>query len=118
MKVSAKPLIESCTQVLSQQIQTEVENTITLWNDSQKNLEDLCIKYQNTVELWSKYNNDIKAVKQWIDDPKQYTTKTTNEEIKVRLIISFTFVCLKIVWNSLFFISSFSYYTLRIVSHK
>lgn len=68
LRITAKPLIDTCTPDVAQHIDAAVQEAVTAWNDTRENLLELRTKYQRAVQLWQQYREASAAVKVWADE--------------------------------------------------
>lgn len=88
LKAAAEPLRESCAAEVCEKIDTAVNETVEAWETTKAELDALCVKYQNAVNLWEKYRDSSAAVKSWIDTQMGSVANLPPEEalkqVKVR----------------------------------
>lgn len=68
LHTSAKPLIETCSPNIVQQINESVKIAEAEWKESNDNLRNLHDKYERALKLWHKYRDSSDAIKNWAAD--------------------------------------------------
>lgn len=82
---SADSLIKTCQPEVSAQVETSVKETVQAWDEKTVQLEDLCKRYQQAVELWSRYKKASDAIASWSDELLHSVNDLPPEEaLKVR----------------------------------
>ncbi|XP_026681899.1 uncharacterized protein LOC103512693 isoform X1 [Diaphorina citri] len=65
---SADSLIKTCKPEVSAEVESSVKETVQAWDEKTVQLEDLCKRYQQAVELWSRYKQASDAIANWSDE--------------------------------------------------
>lgn len=65
---SADSLIKTCKPEVSTEVESSVKETVQAWDEKTVQLEDLCKRYQQAVELWSRYKQASDAIANWSDE--------------------------------------------------
>lgn len=65
LHITAKPLIETCSPIVVQQINESVRVAEIGWKDTNNNLHNLRDKYDRALNLWKNYRDSSDAIKNW-----------------------------------------------------
>lgn len=65
---TAKPLIETCSPIIVQQINDSVRAAEIDFKDTNRNLHNLRDKHQRALNLWQDYRDGSDAIKNWAAD--------------------------------------------------
>lgn len=68
LHVTAKPLIETCSPIVVQQINETVKVAETEWKATNNHLHNLRNKYERALDLWQNYRASSDAIKNWAAD--------------------------------------------------
>lgn len=68
LHTTAKPLIETCSPLVVQQINDTVRVAEIGWKDTNRNLHTLRDKYKRALNLWKNYRDSSDAIKNWAAD--------------------------------------------------
>lgn len=68
LQATAKPLIETCSPLVVQQINDTVRVAEIGWKDTNRNLHNLRDKYKRALNLWKNYRDSSDAIKNWAAD--------------------------------------------------
>lgn len=68
LHTTAKPLIETCSPIIVQQINDSVRVAEIGWKDTNRNLHNLRDKYNRALNLWKNYRDSSDAIKNWAAD--------------------------------------------------
>lgn len=84
---SADSLIKTCKPEVSAEVEASVKETVEAWDEKTVQLEDLCKRYQQAVELWSRYKQASDAIASWSDELLHSVNDLPPEEaLKVRTL--------------------------------
>ena len=92
LQLAAEPLLENCTPQVAKQINSLVDEAVESCEDTSKELDALCSKYQNAAKIWERYQEASSTMKAWVDTQMETIANLPPEEAIKQVKVSEIFL--------------------------